>query len=74
MAGLYFFKRIHRGTSVAVLFDRLVSHLITVSKEYEEGEEEYKENENGRFPSFFMGSRNMFACLQGQFIAWVFDE
>ena len=28
--------------------------------------------EDGRFRSSFIGSRNVFACLQGQFTAWVF--
>ena len=44
-----------------------------MSEEYEEyEEEEYEENENGRFQGSFTGSRNEFACLQGQFTAWLF--
>ena len=53
--------------------DRLVSYLVTASEEYEEEEEEYEENENGRFQSSLICSQNMFACLQGQFTAWVFN-
>ena len=78
----HFYKRIQRGTFVVVSFenqsDRLLSYLVTASEEYEEEEEEeeeeeYEENENGRFRSSFICSRNVFACLQGQFTAWVFD-
>ena len=76
----HFYKRIQRGTFVAVSFenqsDRLVGSLVTASEEYEEEEEEeeeeYEENENGRFWKSFIGYRDIFACLQDQFTAWVF--
>ena len=49
---IIFYKRIQCSTFVAVAFenqfDRLVSYLVTASKEYEEEEEveeEYEENE-----------------------------
>ena len=71
----HFYKRIQRGTFVAVSFenqsDSLVRSLVTASEEYEEYEE-YEENENERIGSSFIDSRNVFACLQGQFTAWVF--
>ena len=65
----HFYKRIQHGTFVVVenQSNGLDSYLVTASKEYEEEYEEYEENENGRF-----GSRNAFACLQGQFTVWVF--
>ena len=70
----HFYKRIQRGTCVAVSFenqfDRLVSYLVTASEEHEE---EYEENENRRFASSFICSRNVFDCLQGQLTVWVFD-
>ena len=69
----HFYKRIQRGTFVVVSFekqsDRLLSYLVTASEEYEE---EYEENENGRFRSSFISYRNVFASLQGQFTARVF--
>ena len=71
----HFYKRIQRSTLAAVSFenqfDRLVIYLVTASEEYEE--EQYEENENGRFRSSFICSRNVFACLQGQLTVWVFD-
>ena len=76
----HFYKRIQRSTFVVVLFEnksnRLLGYLVTASKEYEdeeEEEEEDEENKNGRFRSSFLGFRNAFACLQGQFTVWVFD-
>ena len=45
----HFYKRIQRGTFVAVSFenqfDRLVSYFVTASEEYEENEEEEEEEE-----------------------------
>ena len=65
----HFYKTIQCGTFGTVSFenqpDRLLSYLVTASKEYEE--EEYEEN--GRFRRSFIGSRNVFVCLQGQFTA-----
>ena len=60
----HFYKRIQRGTFVAVSFenqsDRLLSYLVTVSEEYEEEEEEeYEENENGRCHSLVFGMSSL---------------
>ena len=72
---LSFLQRIQYSTFVAVSFenqfDRLFSYLVTASEEYDE--EEYEDNENGRFRSSFICSRNVFSCLQGQFTAWVIN-